>query len=313
MAAIVTVTFNPAIDKLTSVPVLMPEKKLKCSAPVFEAGGGGVNVARAIKKLGGNATALFIAGGHTGRFFCQLLNEEGVESIVTETEGYTRENLIVLETASNQQFRFGMPGPHIRENEWQQVLSNIEKLSGMDYLVASGSLPPGVPTDIFARIAWISKKKNARLIVDTSGDALKQAVQEGVYLIKPNLGELSSLAGKNELQIESVEDEAREVIGTGKCEVVVVSMGPTGAMLVTRDLVQQIIPPAVKRRSTVGAGDSMVAGIVMYLAQNKSITEAVQYGVACGTAATMNPGTTLCIKEDVERLYRSIQGKPIPV
>lgn len=159
MAAIVTVTFNPAIDKLTSVPVLMPEKKLKCSAPVFEAGGGGVNVARAIKKLGGNATALFIAGGHTGRFFCQLLNEEGVESIVTETEGYTRENLIVLETASNQQFRFGMPGPHIRENEWQQVLSNIEKLSGMDYLVASGSLPPGVPTDIFARIAWISKKE----------------------------------------------------------------------------------------------------------------------------------------------------------
>ena len=313
MAAIVTVTFNPAIDKLTSVPVLMPEKKLKCSAPVFEAGGGGVNVARAIKKLGGNATALFIAGGHTGRFFCQLLNEEGVESIVTETEGYTRENLIVLETASNQQFRFGMPGPHIRENEWQQVLSNIEKLSGMDYLVASGSLPPGVPTDIFARIAWISKKKNARLIVDTSGEALKQAVQEGVYLIKPNLGELSSLAGKNELQIESVEDEAREVIGGGKCEVVVVSMGPTGAMLVTRDLVQQIIPPAVKRRSTVGAGDSMVAGIVMYLAQNKSITEAVQYGVACGTAATMNPGTTLCIKEDVERLYRSIQGKPIPV
>ena len=313
MAAIVTVTFNPAIDKLTSVPVLMPEKKLKCSAPVFEAGGGGVNVARAIKKLGGNATALFIAGGHTGRFFCQLLNEDGVESIVTETEGYTRENLIVLETASNQQFRFGMPGPHIRENEWQQVLSNIEKLSGMDYLVASGSLPPGVPTDIFARIAWISKKKKARLIVDTSGEALKQAVQEGVYLIKPNLGELSSLAGKNELQIESVEDEAREVIGGGKCEVVVVSMGPTGAMLVTRDLVQQIIPPAVKRRSTVGAGDSMVAGIVMCLAQNKSITEAVQYGVACGTAATMNPGTTLCMKEDVERLYRSIQGKPIPV
>jgi 6-phosphofructokinase 2 len=206
-----------------------------------------------------------------------------------------------------------MPGPHIRENEWQKVLSNIENLSGMDYLVASGSLPPGVPTDIFARIAWISKKKNARLIVDTSGEALKQAVQEGVYLIKPNLGELSSLAGKNELQIESVEDEAREVIGTGKCEVVVVSMGPTGAMLVTRDLVQQIIPPAVKRRSTVGAGDSMVAGIVMCLAQNKSITEAVQYGVACGTAATMNPGTTLCTKEDVERLYRSIQGKPIPV
>jgi 6-phosphofructokinase 2 len=313
MAAIITVTLNPAIDKLTSAPVLIPEKKLRCSEPLFEPGGGGVNVARAIKKLGGNALAIYLAGGHTGHFFNQLLRDEHVEMLVTETHAYTRENLIVMETASNQQYRFGMPGPQIREPEWQDCLNNIEIQTGVEYIVASGSLPPGVPTDIYARIAWIAKKKKARLIVDTSGDALKQAVQEGVYLVKPNLGELSSLAGKEALHIESIDDVAMEIISTGKCEVIVISMGSTGAMLVTKDIALQIVPPTVKRKSTVGAGDSMVAGIVMSLEAKKSLLEAVQYGVACGTAATMNSGTQLCRKEDVDLLYKFIQGKsPLP-
>jgi 6-phosphofructokinase 2 len=311
MSAIITVTLNPAIDKLTSAPVLIPEKKLRCSEPIFEPGGGGVNVARAIKKLGGNALALYLAGGHTGHFFNQLLREENVETLVTQTHAYTRENLIVMETASNQQYRFGMPGSHIREQEWRDCLNNIETQQGVKYIVASGSLPPGVPTDIYARIAWIARKKKVRLIVDTSGEALKQAIQEGVYLVKPNLGELSYLAGKETLPIESVDDVAMEIINTGKCEVIVVSMGLTGARLVTRDFALQIVPPSVIRKSTVGAGDSMVAGIVMSLEAKKSLIDVVQYGVACGTAATMNSGTQLCRKEDVELLYQFIREKSL--
>ena len=309
MPAIITVTFNPAIDKGTSVPVLIPEKKLKCALPVYEPGGGGINVARAIKKLGGEATAIYLAGGCTGKTFTQLLTDESVDSIVTATKESIRENLIVLDTASNLQYRFGMPGQEISEPEWQQCLQSIEQITDVEYIVASGSLSPGIPTDIFARIALIARKKNARLIVDTSGEALKEAVAAGVYLIKPNLGELSMLLGKEELNIELVDDAAKEVIEKGNCEVVVVSMGPAGAMLVTKELALQIMPPAVKRKSTVGAGDSMVAGIVLSLTRNKSLTEAVQYGVACGTAATMNPGTELCRKEDAEHLYKLIQYK----
>ena len=314
MPTIITVTFNPAIDKSTSVPVLIPEKKLNCALPVYEPGGGGINVARAIKKLGGEATAVYLAGGYSGKTFTQLLTDGLVESIVTETRESTRENLIVLETASNQQYRFGMSGPTIREHEWQACLNSIENIQDAEYIVASGSLPLGVPTDIFARLALIARKKNARLIVDTSGEALKEAVAAGVYLIKPNLGELSSLLGKEELNIEPdsyrvVDDAAKEVIEKGNCEVVVVSMGPAGAILVTKEGALQIMPPAVKRKSTVGAGDSMVAGIALSLTRNKSLTEAVQYGVACGTAATMNPGTELCRKEDAEYLYKLIQNK----
>ena len=307
MPSIITITFNPAIDKSTSVAALIPEKKLKCTEPVYEPGGGGINVARAIKKLGGEATAVYPAGGYTSKAFTDLLTNESVASIVIETADYTRENLIVSEIASNQQYRFGMPGPHIREHEWKECLMAIENINDVEYIVASGSLPKGVPADIFARIAMIAKKKKAKLIVDTSGEALKHAVNEGVYLIKPNLGELSSLVGKEELNIELVDDVARTVINKGNCEVVVVSMGTAGAMLVTKKMAQQIIPPAVIRKSTVGAGDSMVAGMVLSLSKNKSLLETVQYGVACGTAATMNPGTELCRLEDVEHLYGLIQ------
>jgi 6-phosphofructokinase 2 len=191
--------------------------------------------------------------------------DETVESIVTETKANTRENLVVLETASNQPYRFGMPGPIISEPEWQACLIIIENIPDVEYIVASNSLPKGVPTDILARIALTARKKNASLIVDTSGEALNQAVQAGVYLIKPNLGELSWLLRKEELNIELVDDAARKVIEKENCEVVVVSMGPAGAMLVTKELALQIMPPAVKRKSTVGAGDSMVAGMVLSL------------------------------------------------
>ena len=183
----------------------------------------------------------------------------------------------------------------------------MEEIKDVEFIIASGSLPPGVPENIYARLAKIAKSKNAKLIVDTSGEALQHAADEGVYLLKPNLGELSSLAGKKELQQGEVTDIARDIIAKGQCEVMVVSMGAAGAMLVTNDVCEIFAPPPVKRISTVGAGDCMVAGIVYYLSFDKSLVEAVQYGVACGTAATLNPGTALCNKADADRLYALIR------
>jgi 6-phosphofructokinase 2 len=137
MSSVITITLNPAIDKSTSVPVLVPEKKMRCSPPVFEPGGGGINVARAIKKLGGNATAIYLAGGYTGRFFTELLSKEGVASLVIETAKHTRENLIVLDKAANLQYRFGMPGPTIETKEWQQLLQTIEKIQDAHFIIAA--------------------------------------------------------------------------------------------------------------------------------------------------------------------------------
>jgi 6-phosphofructokinase 2 len=306
MSKIITVTFNPAIDKSTSIDKLIPDKKLNCAIPVYEPGGGGINVARAIKKLGGEAVAFYLAGGYSSVKFNELLNDEEIKSIVTKTKNNIRENLVVVEEISNKQFRFGMPGMEVFEPEWKAFLKSIEQVEEVDFIVASGSLPKGIPKDIFGRIALIAQKKKAKFIVDTTGEALIKAVEAGVYLIKPNLGELSSLLGIEEIKIESVGKVARQLIEKGKCEVAVVSLGADGAMLVTKDDMHTIKPPKVERKSTVGAGDSMVAGIVLSLSKSNNLLKALQYGVACGTAATMNEGSELCRKKDADLLYELI-------
>lgn len=306
---IVTITFSPCIDKSTAVSSLVPEKKLICATPKLEPGGGGINVARAIRKLGGSALAIFPSGGYTGRYFNHLMELENVPVIVVQTQKETRENIIVFEESTGLQYRFGMPGTELSPQEWEQCLREVESVESIRFIVASGSLPPGVPVNSYARLAKIAKQKNAKFIVDTSGEALKQAVAEGVYLLKPNLAELSMLAGKNELQPYEVKDLARDIILQGHCEVMVVSMGASGAMLVTDKIAEQIVPPAVIKKSTVGAGDSMVAGIVYALENGSSIFEAAQYGVACGTAATLNPGTELCRKTDADKLFRLLKSR----
>lgn len=309
MEKIVTLTLNPAIDKSTSVQSIVPEKKLRCKPAKYEPGGGGVNVSRALKRLDIESTAIYLAGGHSGKFYEELLSAENIQSAIIPTSGRTRENLIVVDESSNLQYRFGMPGPEIKESEWQQCLQKIDEASSIDYLVASGSIPAGVPADFFSRLAAIAKKNNTKLIIDTSGEPLKNALKEGVFLVKPNLGELSLLHGVEELQPHQALEAARQIIAAGGCEVMVVSMGASGAMLITKDEVFNSPSPTVKKRSTVGAGDSMVAGIVKGLSLGFSWMDVLQYGIATGTATTMNPGTELCKKEDVERLYQWLKSQ----
>jgi 6-phosphofructokinase 2 len=309
MSSIITVTVSPCIDICTTVPVLVPDKKLHCGIVKKEPGGGGINVSRVLKRLGAETTAIYLAGGYTGSFFNRMMKDENVDTLVIETENHTRENFVVAETSKNLQYRFGMPGPFIKEKEWQQCLDGISSFKDVSYIVASGSLTAGVPTDFFARLAAIAKNKQAKMILDTSGEAMYQALKETVYLIKPNLGELAFLSGEKILTKESAIQAAKKMIGNGQCEIVVVSMGEDGAIMVTNDMIEHLVAPVVERKSTVGAGDSMVAGIVFSLSKNKSLKEALQYGVACGTATTMNAGTALCNVDDVNTLFTFLQGK----
>jgi 6-phosphofructokinase 2 len=306
MNKIITLTLNPAIDKSTTVESLIPEKKLKCSQPKFEPGGGGINVSRAIQHLGGESTAIYLSGGYSGAFFNNLLSEEKINILPVNCKGHTRENLIVFEQATGKQYRFGMPGPKIENNEWEAILNIINDTEDIEYLIASGSLPDGVPIDIFNKISKIAQSKGFKFIADTSGDALQKALNEGVFLIKPNLNELSSLVSKTDLKLEEVPAVAKEFIQKSKCEYMVVSLGAQGAMLITANDCVQMTPPKVNSISTVGAGDSMVAGITFSLSIGKNIHDAVKYGIACGTAATLNPGTELCHKKDADEIFNNI-------
>lgn len=307
MPGIVTITFSPCIDKSTSVASLVPEKKLKCSSPRLEPGGGGINVARAIHKLGGNATAIFPSGGYTGNFFNHLVQEENIPSVIIETINETRENFIVFDESTNCQFRFGMPGTTLSEKESYECLNAIEKINDIEFIIASGSIPPGMPADIFTKLARIARNKNAKFIADTSGEALCNAAREGAYLLKPNLNELCALGGKETVKAGEVENLAKKILAHYPIEILVVSLGSNGALLVTANKTYKVLPPPVYVKSTVGAGDSMLAGIVLCLSKKMSLEECLQYGVASGTAATMNRGTELCNKQDADFLFQQIQ------
>ncbi len=302
MAGIVTLTLNPAIDHHASVPNVVPERKLRCGEPESEPGGGGVNVARAIRKLGSTATAIFPAGGSTGALLQQLLAQEGVPHVAVPIGGETRRNWNIRETATDRLFRFCTPGPELSPAELQACLDGMDDaLVDAGYAVVSGSLPPGVPPETVARAAALARARGARLFLDTSGPALAGALEEGVWLVKPSLNEFRELTGASD-EHGFLRAGAR-LIERRRCEVLVLSLGPAGVLWMDGSHQERLSSPAVRVASAIGAGDSLVGGIVVALSRGRPIDEAVRYGVAAGAASVMNSGTQLCRREDVERLF----------
>lgn len=307
MPTIVTITFNPCIDKSTTVESLLPDKKLYCLDFKNEAGGGGINVAKALKHLGSNnSLAVYLAGGYTGVILNSLLQQEKIKAKIINTDIDTRENIMITDKTSNLQYRFITQGNPVNEIHWRKCLQVIEGVKNVKYLVVSGSMQTGYPQDIFILLANMAHQKGARLVIDVPGKTIQAYPIKKAYLLKPNLNELSLFSGREELQGDDIIKAAKDIIFKNISEVVVVSMGAAGALLVTHDTTEQFMAPPVKRKSTVGAGDSMVAGIVQYLSSQKSISEAVRFGIACGTAATMNEGSRLCSRSDVDNLYNSM-------
>ena len=308
MKNIVTLTMNPAIDVNTSVDNFVAERKLRCTDPSREPGGGGVNVSRAIKKLGGQSSALYTCGGLTGRMFQELLDNEGLNHIPIPIKDSVRENIIIFEESSTLQYRLCMPGPVLTEDELKSSLERILKLEPRpDYIVASGSLPPGAPKDFYAQAARIAKQLGSRMIVDTQGEPFKLALEVGVFLVKPNLRELGQIAEYAIEDEKQIEEMAGKIVQSNRSEVVVVSLGAAGALMVTSKESRYIRPPAVRVKSKVGAGGRAVAGIVLALALGKTIQDAAFFGVAAGTAAVMTPRTELCRREDAERLFKEMK------
>jgi 6-phosphofructokinase 2 len=305
---IVTLTMNPTIDKCSSVDHVVPERKLRCADPIYEPGGGGINVSRAIRNLGGESMAFYPAGGRNGEKLKDLLDEDGINHSPQPIKGQTRENLSVYENSTGQQYRFGMPGPTFEEGEWLHALERVAELSPPPgYLVASGSLPPGAPEDFYARLARKARRMGVRVVLDTSGPALGRGVEEGVFLIKPNMRELQDLMGEEYESEAQQEQWARELVSAKRCEVVVVSLGAGGAVGVWEDGSIRMRAPTVRIRSKVGAGDSMVGGMVLALSRDMDLPDVVRFGMAAGAAAVMTPGTELCRRDDTERLFEQMK------
>jgi len=310
--SILTVTPNPAIDLSTATQTITPEHKLRCTDVRRDPGGGGVNVARVLTRLGARCSALYPAGPVLGRLLRQLLDEEGVSSLAIDVAGETRESITVLEHASGREYRFVLPGPQLERGEWQSCLDAVIALpEAPAWIVGSGSLPAGVPDDFFARLARAARARGARMVVDTSGPPLAAALDEGVYLAKPNLRELRELTGQALEAEDDWSSAAQALVHAGKAELVALSLGHRGALLAARGTTLRAAALQVEIASTVGAGDSFVAAMVCRLAAGASLDEAFRYGVAGGTAALLAPGTRLAFPEDTARLARLVDVRAL--
>lgn len=309
MVRIYTLTLAPSLDSATLTAQIYPEGKLRCSAPVFEPGGGGINVARAIAHLGGKATAIFPAGGATGEHLTTLLQDEQVSVQTVSAKDWTRQNLHVHVGSSGEQYRFVMPGAALSDDEFRQLEEKIVAIEPDAILVISGSLPPGVSVDKLCGLIKAAQRQGVRCILDSSGEALAAALEIGdIELVKPNQKELGALVNRDLTQPDDVRQAATELVKSGKARRVVVSLGPQGALAVDENECVQVVPPPVKSQSTVGAGDSMVGAMTLKLAEGATLLDMVRFGVAAGSAATLHQGTQLCSRENTETIYNYLKG-----
>ncbi|MEJ7930125.1 1-phosphofructokinase family hexose kinase [Ramlibacter sp. AN1015] len=305
---ILTLTMNPAVDVSARAPTVAPTHKIRCGDPTFHPGGGGVNVARVVCRLGAEATALYPAGGVTGELLRRLLDSEGVPSESVPVAGDTRESFSVHDDASGLDWRFVLPGPTLGEAEWRECLARTAlACRGAALLVASGSLPPGVPDDFYGRVAEQAARDGVPLVLDTSGKALAAALEAGVHLVKPSLRELRELSGGALLDTAEQVAACREIIGRNGAQAVALSLGEDGALLVTREAAWRAPALRVKVLSTIGAGDSFLGGLVAGLAAGEAMPHAFRGAMAASAAALLSPGTALCRPEDVQRLRADVQ------
>ncbi len=292
--SIVTLTLNPALDISTAVESMIPNHKLRGDAPSVEPGGGGINVARVVSRLGLDVEAIVLLGGSTGTRLGELLAAEGIDATVVDLDGETRESITIFEKSTEQLFRLVLPGPTIDAAALDRCRAALADSAPMNCLVVSGSVPPGAPEGMLeALIASVGP--STTVLVDTSGPALGEAIAAGARLVKPSARELSGLVGRELVTELEVAQGAREVLAGSSTEALIVSIGAGGAFVITHDEPPiRFRAPTVRVKSSVGAGDSMVAGIAVGLQRGLGLLDAVAFGVASGTAAVLTDGSQLC-------------------
>jgi len=306
---ILTVTLNPALDVTTSVGRLQPRHKLRCSAPRYDAGGGGANVSRAIKLLGGTSCAFVALAGAMGHQYRDILVAAGIDSEIWESDGETRFSLTVMEDASGEHFRFVLPGPAFEPGQAETLLGKLAATiaSGYRFVVASGSLPPGLPQDYYGKVARLTREAGAAFVVDAAGPALAATFAERPYLVRLNHREAQELIGGDNSE-EAAHKLTEDLIERRVAEVVVVTVGDQGAIVAAERTRLRIHPPRVQVKSSVGAGDSFVGALVLGLAKGWPLEDACRFGVAAAASAVTTPATELCERAATERYFREISG-----
>ncbi|WP_333830015.1 1-phosphofructokinase family hexose kinase [Pararhodobacter sp.] len=307
--AILTVTLNPALDLSADAPQVVPGPKLRLSAPVFEPGGGGINVARAIDILGGQARVLAALGGVTGARMAEMITGAGLDLLPFALPGETRQSLSVTDRRDGQQYRFILPGPQWAAALSDDLLARIAAAAAPGgWVVLSGSQPPGVADDFALQLAARLTDSGARLVVDTSGSALQHLVAGGhspaPWCLRMDQAEAEEAAGRALPTPADSLDFAGELVARGVAQVVVLARGADGSVLAGARQRLHCRPPEVPVQSKTGAGDSFTGALVLALAQGDDIAGALRRATAAAAAAVMTGASALCRRDDAERLVQ---------
>jgi 6-phosphofructokinase 2 len=310
-ATIATITLNPSLDQHITVDGLVLDGTNRWSRLYRYAGGKGIDVSRAIHEMEGSTIAYGFIGGTIGRAVEILLDQEGVPVSFTPIQRETRTNFIITDTKSSQQTRIDAPGPRISKREWERFRRKMLRIRpSPDLIVTGGSAPPGIPNDVYYTMIMEAKSFGVRTILDADGHWLAEGIKAKPYLIKPNIREAKELLNRELPTEEAIIKAALDLVDMG-IEIVVISRGKDGIIAATKKEIVKAVPPPVKVRSTVGAGDCAVAGLALKLANGEPLLEACRLAVALGTAAVLTPGTELAHRADVENLLPQIKVKKI--
>lgn len=301
---VLTLTLNPALDMATTVAAVLPDQKLRCSEPLLDPGGGGLNVSRAIAALGGESLALVALGGLTGDRLAGLIRRESVPFLALTAPGETRESLTVTDASTGHQYRFMLPGPVWSEADQDRVFLLLRASARQGAIgVISGSQPPGVPVDFPARLARSMPGLN--VVLDTSGAPLREAIANpipGLAVLRMDDEEAEACAGRKlETRAQSA-DFAAELVQKGVAKQVIIARGADGSVLAEAGRRLFVKAAKVRLVSRVGAGDSFVAGYVLAVARGQDAAAALAFGAAAASAAVTTDATQLCHLADVERL-----------
>jgi len=302
---IYTITLNPALDRTLWIQKVRDDVSNRILEEKSFAGGKSVDVSKVLKNLGVDNIALGFVGGFAGRELEGRLLNEGIETDFVRVSGETRTNIIIHETGTGKQLAFNASGPEIKPDELMQFIEQLEKLPCGEVVAIGGSIPLGVSPEIYRKIINLVKKCQAKVVLDVDGEALRQGIKALPNVIKPNIHELSELAGRELKGLDDVVSAARSINQQG-VEIVLVSMGAKGILLVSDGEQYLAVPPNVNVESTIGAGDSSVAGFIFGLVQGKDLKQCLIYAVAAGTATTLRQGTALCQKDDFERIVPQV-------
>jgi 6-phosphofructokinase 2 len=304
---IATVTLNPSLDKIVTVEELVVDEANRWTSLRRDPGGKGINVSRVVHELGGETIAYGFIGGIDGETLKHLLQQQKVPFDFTPIEGEIRSNFIITDLKTHRQTRIDAPGPHILNRELKKLIQKITHIKPKpDFIVFAGSVPPGVPADIYRQLIEKVKSSGIKTVLDSDNQWLKEGIKAKPNVIKPNVHEAEELLETN-LKDEAAIVEALKTLIKRGIEIAVISRSKDGLIIANEEKILKVTPPQVEVRSTVGAGDSTVAGLVLKLSQGQGIDEACRWAVAAGTAATLTPGTELCRREDVERLLPQVK------